>query len=137
MERMVEAVLQVYGVYYDIVESEKYGSSGWLPAWWLGRANVVQCDYIAFVSSEMVEELFLESIITVGARGWRLAHDMTKWIPLLKRIQAAGKSLHLSVWPHEIRTLLEELRPEGLMLNTHVSSEAEAHDLLEKVAEWM
>ncbi len=61
---------------------------------------------------------------------------MTRWIPLLKRIQAAGKSLHLSVWPHEIQLLLEELRPEGLMLSTRVNSEAEARDLLEKVAEW-
>ena len=62
---------------------------------------------------------------------------MTRWIPLLKRIQAAGKSLHLSVWPGEVQTLLEELKPEGLMLNTHVSSEAEARDLLAKVAQWM
>jgi len=61
---------------------------------------------------------------------------MTRWIPLLKRIQAAGKSLHLSVWPHEIQTILEELKPEGLMLNTRVNSEAEAHDLLEKVDQW-
>ena len=52
------------------------------------------------------------------------------------RIQAAGKSLHLSVWPHETQTLLEELRPEGLMLSTSVGSEAEARDLLEKAAGW-
>jgi len=169
MDQMTEAVLQVYEVYYGIVEAEKYGSSsGWLPAWWPGRANVVQCDYIALISSEMVEEFFLESIIAearwldraifhldgpdavrhldillavpeIQAIQWvpgAGALPMTRWIPLLKRIQAAGKSLHLSVWPHEIQILLEELRPEGLMLSTRVNSEAEARDLLEKVAEW-
>jgi len=169
MERMVEAVLHAYEVYYEIVEPERYGSSsGWLPAWWPGRANVVQCDVIALISSEMVEEFLLESIIAearwldraifhldgpdavrhldlllaipeIQAIQWvpgAGALPMTRWIPLLKRIQAAGKSLHLSVWPHEIRTLLEELKPEGLMLSTHVSSEAEARDLLERVAKW-
>jgi len=169
MSRMVEAVVQVYEVYYDIVEAQKYGSSsGWLPAWWPGRANVVQCDYIALVSQEMVEEFFLESIIAeaqwldraifhldgpdairhldllltvpeIQAIQWvpgAGALPMTKWIPLLKRIQGAGKSLHLSVWPHEVRTLVEELKAEGLMLNTWVSCEAEARDLLERVAGW-
>jgi len=64
MDRLTEAVLQVYEVYYEIVEAEKYGSSsGWLSAWWPGRANVVQCDYIALISSEMMERFFLESII--------------------------------------------------------------------------
>jgi len=169
MDRLVEAVLQVYEVYYEIVEAEKYGSSsGWLPAWWPGRANVVQCDFIALISTEMVEKFFLESIIAearwldraifhldgpgavrhldlllaipeIQAIQWVPGPGdlpMTRWIPLLKRIQAAGKSLHITVWPHEIRTLLEELKPEGLMLHTRVSSEAEARDLLKKVAEW-
>ena len=169
MSRMVEAVLQVYEIYYQIVEVEKYGSSsGWLPAWGPGRTNVVQCDYLAFISPEMAEEFFLESIIAeakwldraifhldgpdavrhldlllaipeIQAIQWvpgAGALPMTKWIPLLKRIQAADKSLHIKAWPHEIQTLLEELKPEGLMLNTHVTSEPEARDLLDKVARW-
>jgi len=169
MDRMVEAVLYAYQVYFDIVQPEQFGSSsGWLPAWWPGRANVIQCDYIALISTEMVEEFFLESIIAeaqwhdraifhldgpdavrhldlllgipeIQAIQWvpgAGALPMTRWIPLLKRIQAAGKSLHLSIWPHEVRTLLEELRPEGLMLSTRVGSEAEANDLLERAAVW-
>lgn len=169
VDRMVDAVLRAYEVYYDIVEPEVFGSSsGWLPAWWPGRANVIQCDYIALISTEMVEEFFLESIITeaqwldqaifhldgpdalrhldlllaipeIQAIQWvpgAGALPMARWIPLLKRIQAAGKSLHLSVWPHEVQTLLEELKPEGLMLSTSVGSEAEARDLVEKAAGW-
>ena len=47
--------------------------SGWLPAWWPGRANVIQCDYIALISTQMVEEFFLESIIA-EARSMRSAY---------------------------------------------------------------
>jgi hypothetical protein len=163
ISRLLEAVLQVYEIYYQMVEAEKYGSSsGWLPARGPGRTNVVQCDFLAFVSPEMAEEFLLESIVAearwldhaifhldgpdavrhldlllaipeIQAIQWvpgARALPMTKWIPLLKRIQAAAKSLHLTVWPHEIRTLLEELKPEGLMLKTHVTCEAEASDLL-------
>jgi hypothetical protein len=167
MDRMVEAVLQVYEVYYDLVDPEANGStSGWLAAWWPGRAHVVQSDYIALVSSKMVEEFFLDSIIAeakwmdraifhldgpdavrhldlllgipeIQAIQWvpgAGALPMTRWIPLLKRIQAAGRSLHLWVWAHEVLILLEELKPEGLMLSTNVGSEAEARDLLARLA---
>jgi hypothetical protein len=169
MDRMVAAVLQAYEVYFDILQPSMYGScSGWLPVWWPGRANVIQCDYIALISTEMVEEFFLDSLIAearcldraifhldgpdalrhidllleipeIQAIQWvpgAGALPMTQWLALLTRIQAAGRSLHLSVWPHEVRTLLEELRPEGLMLSTQVGSETEARDLLEKVAAW-
>ena len=62
--------------------------------------------------------------------------SMLQWIPLVRRIQAAGKSVQLFAWPHEIRTLLEELRPEGLLINTYCSSELEAKDLVEQVSSW-
>ena len=169
MDCLVAAVLQVYEVYYEAINVEQDGSSsGWLAAWWPGRVNAVQCDYIALISSEMVEEFFLDSIIAearwldraifhldgpdavrhldlllnipeIEAIQWvpgAGALPMTKWIPLLKRIQTSGRSLHLSVWPHEVQILLKELRPEGLMLNTRVNSEAEARDLLERVVKW-
>jgi hypothetical protein len=58
---------------------------------------------------------------------------MLHWIPLLKRIQEAGKLLHLSVSPHEIESLLGELSPKGLMLSTGCSTEAEARELLSKI----
>jgi len=169
MSQLVETVLQVYEIYYEIVEAEKCGSSSaWLPAWWPGRANVIQCDFLALISPEMAEEFFLESIVAearwldravfhldgpdavrhldlllaipeIQAIQWvpgAGALPMTKWVPLLKRIQDAGKSLHLSVDPYEVQILLEELEPEGLMLRTRVASEAEARDLLNKVAQW-
>ena len=169
MEQMVSEVLRVYDIYFDMVDAERLGSScSWLPAWSLGRANVVQCDYLALISPAMSEAFFMDAIeAEVKAFDRAIFHldgpeatrhldlllaipdleaiqwvpgagalPMTRWVPLLKRIQAGGKSLHLSVWPHEVRTLIEGLEPGGLMLNTRVGSEAEARDLLDKVADW-
>ena len=59
---------------------------------------------------------------------------MQKWLPLLKRVQAAGKCLHISVDPEEVPGLLAELRPEGLMICTGTRTRAEA-DALVKSAE--
>jgi hypothetical protein len=64
------------------------------------------------------------------------APPMPHWIPLLKRIQAAGRGLHLNVEPGDVEILLAELAPEGLMLQTSVASEAEARDLVAAVARW-
>lgn len=61
--------------------------------------------------------------------------SMLEWIPLLKRIQKAGKLIHLTVSPQEVLPLLEELCPKGLMLATHCSSEEEARSLLKAVSQ--
>jgi hypothetical protein len=57
-----------------------------------------------------------------------------KWLPLLKRIQAAGKCLHISVDPEEVSGLLAELRPEGLMICSWARTRVEADELV-KAAE--
>lgn len=59
---------------------------------------------------------------------------MIQWLPVLKRIQAAGKLLHLSVEPDEVEPLLRELKPEGLCLQTHVGSEEEAENLVRQAS---
>ena len=56
------------------------------------------------------------------------------WIPLLQRIQDAGKNIHIDVLPHEIKTLCENLRPEGLMFNISAASVDEANQMI-KAAE--
>ncbi|MGQ9553760.1 MAG: hypothetical protein ACUVWR_06590 [Anaerolineae bacterium] len=58
------------------------------------------------------------------------APPMSRWLPLLRRVQARGKSLHLSCEPWEVVILLENLEPEGLCLSTHCDSVQEADDLL-------
>lgn len=59
------------------------------------------------------------------------SESMLKWVPLLRRIQRAGKILHLSVISEEVEPLLRELSPEGLMLSTSCDSEEDARQLLE------
>ena len=61
---------------------------------------------------------------------------ISEWIPLLKRIQAAGKGLHLSVEAREVEILMRELSSRGLMLATGVRSEEEAHEMVRDVARW-
>lgn len=62
------------------------------------------------------------------------APPISRWIRLLRRIQAHGKLVELHVEPWEVETLLTELEPEGLLLSTVCSSEEEARDLLKKAA---
>jgi len=59
-----------------------------------------------------------------------------QWVPMLQRIQAKGKALHLSVAPQEIEPLLRTLRPQGLCLCTYTASESEGRRLLKQITEW-
>jgi hypothetical protein len=61
------------------------------------------------------------------------ALPMTRWIPLLQRIQAGGKSLWLSATAAEVPVLLDALAPEGLMIHTSTDDERSARDLLAMV----
>ncbi len=64
------------------------------------------------------------------------APPMSRWIRLLRHIQAKGKLLALSCDPWEVEPLLTELEPEGVMLSTYCESQAEADELLTKVGRW-
>lgn len=169
MTELEPVVIDVYERFFPAVEYQKYGSSsGWLPTWSRGRANVIQCDFIALISPEMFERHFLNelalqarwldrtiyhldgpdcirhldlllSIPEIRAIQWvpgAGAPPMPHWIPLLKRIQQAGRGLHLQTEPEHVETLLHELSPRGLMLNTSVDSEEEARDLIRHVSRW-
>ena len=39
------------------------------------------------------------------------------WLAMLKKVQCAGKSLWISTPPEDVHAILEELRPEGLMIH--------------------
>ena len=77
----------------------------------------------------------LESILAVprlGAIQWvPLPGQRTSdWIPLLQRIQAAGKRLVLHCAPEEVKGLLRALRPDGLLISTGCATPAEAEALV-------
>ena len=64
------------------------------------------------------------------------APPMSAWIRLLRRIQSRNKRLVLYCEAHEVETLMEHLEPEGLLLNTHCASQAQAEDLVQQVGRW-
>ena len=57
--------------------------------------------------------------------------EIAQWIPLIQRVQAAGKGIAVYVQPAEIPRLRHECRPEGLLINTTCQSEDEARRLLD------
>ena len=56
-----------------------------------------------------------------------------QWVPLIRRIQAGGKSICLSATPEEIEPLLQEIRHQGVCIRTHCESETEAQELMRLV----
>ena len=58
------------------------------------------------------------------------------YMDVLKKVQAAGKNLHISIRPEEVEAALQELSVEGLFIQTHCATEAEARDLLKSVHRW-
>ena len=58
---------------------------------------------------------------------------MLDWVPLLRRIQAAGKGVVVACTPEEVLPLLDSLDPGELILTTGCASIPEANDLLSAV----
>ncbi len=58
------------------------------------------------------------------------------YMDLLKKVQAAGKNLHISIPAHEVESALESLSARGLFIQTHVDSEDEARALLANAEKW-
>jgi len=66
--------------------------------------------------------------------GARFAGEsIEKWFPLYKKIQDKKKSIILYPRPEEIDGVIENLKPEGLMIRTGCGSEEEARGLLKKL----
>lgn len=59
--------------------------------------------------------------------------EILQWIPLIKRIQGAGKSVLVYASAQEIPALLEEVSARGLCIGTSCASHQEANDLLGQV----
>lgn len=61
------------------------------------------------------------------------APRMGQWIPLLKKIQSAGKRLFITFDKSELALLLRELRPEGLLMQTHCDTVEEVETVIKTV----
>lgn len=51
------------------------------------------------------------------------------WVELLRKIQDAGKLVHIDAYPEDVPVLLKELRPEGLFINLVGATAAQAEEL--------
>ncbi len=64
------------------------------------------------------------------------AAALRAWIPILRRIQDAGKGVFIYVHPHELDIVIEGLRPEGIVLHVFAESPEIADRAVAKVACW-
>jgi len=60
----------------------------------------------------------------------------SRWMEVYRRIQDAGRRLHISIEPREVDAFMEGLRPEGVLLHTWARSVEEADALIAKVSTW-
>ncbi len=58
------------------------------------------------------------------------------YMPLLKKVQAAGKNLHIMIPPGEVREALGNLSARGLFIWTSTATETEARELLKNAEKW-
>ncbi len=58
------------------------------------------------------------------------------YMDILKKVQAAGKNLHIMISADEVKTALDNLSARGLFIHTYTSSAQEAADLLRCVEKW-
>ncbi len=58
------------------------------------------------------------------------------YMDVLKKVQRAGKNLHISIPPEEVRPALEQLSARGLFIGTSCRTEGEARTLLKNVEKW-
>jgi hypothetical protein len=58
---------------------------------------------------------------------------LMQWVPLVRRIQAAGRCVQLLARPEEIKPFLREVSPKGLLFSTSCASETEGRELVERV----
>lgn len=58
------------------------------------------------------------------------------YMDVLKKVQVAGKNLHISIPAGEVEAALSELSARGLCISTWCGSETEARDLLARCKQW-
>ena len=59
-----------------------------------------------------------------------------QWVPFIKKIQQAGKSVVIDLGTHELESFIEAMKPEGLYLCLASENEEEEIDLLKRIERW-
>ena len=103
------------------------------------NAQSLMLDYALYHFDGIEQIRHLDSLLSIPgikAIQWTQVYGQppcTEYIPELKRIQAAGKNLVISISPDQIEPLMENLSSKGLYLLTGVQTEYEAKELMKKV----
>ena len=58
-----------------------------------------------------------------------------QWVPLIMRIQAAGKSVVVDLKPYELEPFMEQVRPEGIFLSI-AADDHEQEAILRRLLKW-
>lgn len=58
------------------------------------------------------------------------------YLDALKKVQAAGKNLHISIAPEEVEQALSLLSARGLFIDTQAKTQAQAEELLKQAERW-
>ncbi|MGH7145701.1 MAG: hypothetical protein ACREJ2_16450 [Planctomycetota bacterium] len=64
------------------------------------------------------------------------AGPASRWLDVYRKIQAAGKSLHVYVDPEDLGAFIGGIAPPGVLISTHAESEEHAAALLAQVEKW-
>ncbi len=59
-----------------------------------------------------------------------------QWVPLIKRIQAAGKSVMVDLTHDELDDFASAVEPKGILLTMASEDEEEEHAILKRAAQW-
>lgn len=68
-------------------------------------------------------------------QGMGVDTPIMQWVPLIKKVQAAGKSLVIDLKVSELEEFMKEVRPEGILLciDTDLSTQ---HKIIKKALKW-
>ena len=58
------------------------------------------------------------------------------YIDLYRKIQAAGKGLHMVIGLDELPVIMENLKPEGVWMSVSIGSPEQAEAVLKQVSKW-
>ena len=59
-----------------------------------------------------------------------------QWIPLIKKIRAAGKAVVVDLEKHELEGFIAEVDPEGILICIKSDSEIEQREILKRIERW-
>jgi len=145
MRKLYQAWQKVYDDSYRIIKDNQPGTICWISIWAPGKVYSVQNDFSCLVSAKMYREFFLEELLSeINYLDYSIYHldgvealqhlDILLEIPKLNAIQwVSGAKFEKAGIEKWIPLVLENLKPEGLLIQTSCSNEGEARDILAKL----